>query len=113
MLPVPLVVNLVVRSAKMSLPELRRRTAPPHRACRRPHRFLADRTALVSLVVARATSWCRSRTKSSPPARLRGAPMRPPPSAAVHRCPPPSVVAMRPQPPDLDLTALIDPTATV
>jgi hypothetical protein len=82
---VPFVVVPVHRVFEEGSPELRRRSAPPRRAVCCLRRNRADRTALDEVVVARATSWCDPRMKSSPLARSRGTPARPQPLAAVRR----------------------------
>jgi hypothetical protein len=98
---VPLVDVLVHRVAEEGSPELRRRAAPPCCAARRRRRVRAVRAALDQSATSRSTSRCKPRTKSSPLARTRGTPARPPPLAPVRRRP---RACVRPEPSDRDPT---------
>jgi hypothetical protein len=96
---VPLVVVPGHQVALGSSPEYHRRH---HRRNR------AARAALDESTSSRSTSRCKSRTESSPLARIHGTPVRPLPLAAVRRR---LHAHVRLQPPDQDLTVLIKPFA--
>jgi hypothetical protein len=95
--PAPFVVDSVHPRRLGAIAGVRRRTEPRRRVERRRRCDLAFRAALVGFPVARASCWCRLRTKPSPPAQFHVQRRRPPPRAVAGRRRPLATRRQRPR----------------